>query len=189
MGSNLISKLLRPYLEKRRLLPLTLMVVNSTLVTAGVMIPPTHAFDYAKTQEQTPLGEISQEVVTTARTYMFPVVEPIGVSQGYHGFHRGIDIRAPKGSPVVTIANGVVIEVKNLSYGYGKHVRIAHDGTVASLYAHLDSIEVRVGDRVEKGKQIGTIGLTGWSTGPHLHFELVDGQGMINPYEILSSKP
>lgn len=149
------------------------------------MIPPTHAFDYSRAQEQVGVGQSEIEVMTTARAYQFPVTESLGVSQGYHGLHGGIDIRAPKGSPVVAVAGGTVIEVREQVFGYGKHVRIAHDGTVASLYAHLNSIEVGVGERVEKGKQIGTIGTTGWATGPHLHFELTDAEGSINPNQVI----
>jgi len=158
-----------------------MLAVNASLVTAGVMIPPTHAFDYTGAPVLASLDETEVEDVRTGRAYLFPVTEPIGVSQGYYALHRGVDIRAPKGTPTVAVASGVVIEVREQAFGYGKHVRIAHAGTISSLYAHLDEIEVSVGDKVVKGQEIGQVGSTGWSTGSHLHFEIYEAQNTINP--------
>lgn len=165
-----------------------MIVTNTTLMTAGVIIPPTHAFSYARVTEMPELGEAEVESVRTERTYQFPVTQLLGISQGYHALHRGIDVRASKGTSVVSVAEGVVVEVSEQSYGYGKYVRIAHAGTMASLYAHLDTIGVEVGEKVSKGQEIGTVGTTGWSTGSHLHFELTEGDRGINPGEILNSK-
>lgn len=179
--SNPLSKLLRPVFEKSRYLVMLMLLVNTSLMTAGVVIPPTHAFDYAHVQELPELREAEITEVATGSTFQFPVLAPADISQNYHALHRGIDVRAPKGTPIVAVAQGVVIEVREQVFGYGKHVRIAHNGTVASLYAHLDEIEVKVGQRVEKGDEIGTVGTTGWVTGPHLHFELSEAQGTMNP--------
>lgn len=151
------------------------------LATAlSVVAYPTHAFDYNLALVNQ--GEVSQEVVLSTETqYKFPLEMTLGMSQGYHGLHPGIDLRAPKGTAVHSIAGGTIIEVEKMKVGYGHFVRIAHQGTVSSLYAHLDRVEVAPGQKVERGETIGTVGLTGWSTGYHLHFEVHQGEKSVNP--------
>ena len=183
--SNPISKLLRPLMEKRRVLPNAMMTVMAIVTTMSLVIPSTHAFAYSIPQEKIMLDASEVTEITTKSSYIFPAPESAGISQGYHGLHRGLDIRARKGSPVLSVASGVVIQVTEMSFGYGKHIRIAHAGTVSSLYAHLDEIKVGVGQRVERGQEIGTVGSTGWSTGNHLHFELSEAMSSVNPKSIL----
>jgi murein DD-endopeptidase MepM/ murein hydrolase activator NlpD len=98
---------------------------------------------------------------------------------GYPG-HNGIDL-APRdgldGDAIMAAEGGVVVTAKLDTTGYGKVVRIDHGG-YSTLYAHLNSYIVRVGDLVERFETIGYLGSTGNSTGPHLHFELrIPGQG------------
>jgi len=176
--SNPLSAWIKPVLEKRKTIPLTIAMTEACVLMMGI-IPTSHAFSYELTER----GEarIEETVVTTESSYIAPVPEAIGVSQEYHGLHHGLDIRAPKGSPVVAIADGVVVEVGETGWGYGKYVRIAHEGTVASFYAHLDEIKVGRGQRVRKGESIGTIGTTGWVTGAHLHWEMWEGGKTVNP--------
>ena len=186
--SNPISKLLRPLLEKKRALP-TLMTTGAAVGMVMVMaIPSTHAFEYSKAQEMKLVDATEVREVSTKSRFVFPVPDSLGISQNYHTFHHGIDVRANVGSPVISVAAGIVIEVREQIFGYGKHIRIAHDGTVSSLYAHLDEIMVEVGQRVEKGQKIGTIGTTGWVTGPHLHFELLEATHTINPVKIIDTR-
>lgn len=96
--------------------------------------------------------------------------------------HKGIDIAAPIGTPIVAAAPGVVITAGWNSGGYGNLVEVKHsDGTV-TLYAHNSRVLVRVGQTVEQGQQIAEMGSTGYSTGPHCHFEVhLPGQGAVNP--------
>lgn len=84
--------------------------------------------------------------------------------------HKGIDFRAPRGAPVAANADGRVIRA-GVTGGYGKLVEIRHRNGVSTRYAHLSRINVKVGQRVSRGKVIGRIGSTGRSTGPHLHYE------------------
>jgi murein DD-endopeptidase MepM/ murein hydrolase activator NlpD len=100
--------------------------------------------------------------------------------------HKGIDIAGPIGTPIVAAASGTVITAGWNSGGYGNLVEIQHaDGSV-SLYAHNSRVNVRVGQRVQQGQQIAEMGSTGYSTGPHLHFEIhPSGQGAVNPMAYL----
>ena len=119
--------------------------------------------------------------MTTQTQYQFPLKTTLGMSQSYHGLHGGVDLRAPKGTEVYSMAEGTIIEVEEMLVGYGHFVRIAHNGTISSLYAHLDQVQVSPGQKVGRGETIGTVGLTGWSTGYHLHFEVHSGEKSVNP--------
>ncbi len=84
--------------------------------------------------------------------------------------HRGVDYGAPTGTEVRTVGDGVV-SFSGWQNGYGNVIQIDHGNARSTLYAHLSRIEVRKGQRVEQGQHIGAVGMTGWATGPHLHFE------------------
>lgn len=95
------------------------------------------------------------------------------ITQYYWGGHRGIDVASWVGNPVKTADSGYVVEVAGgWSSGYGLHVIVDHGNGFQTLYAHLSSAWVTVGENVSKGQQIGAVGSTGNSTGPHLHFEV-----------------
>ena len=146
---------------------------------------PTHAFDYNLAQAK--LDEVPYEVVTTTNSeYVFPLEWTLGMSQGYHGIHPGIDLRAPVGTKVLSMAEGTIIEVGDMLVGYGHFVRIAHKGTISSLYAHLDTVIVKSGQKVQRGQALGTVGMTGWTTGPHLHFEVHSGEKSANPLNYIN---
>ncbi len=103
--------------------------------------------------------------------------------------HAGVDIAAPIGTPVVAAASGEVIEAGWNSGGYGNMIELQHlDGSV-TLYAHNSQIMVNVGQRVNQGEQIAEVGSTGYSTGPHVHFEIhPKGQGAVDPMAFLNRK-
>jgi murein DD-endopeptidase MepM/ murein hydrolase activator NlpD len=94
--------------------------------------------------------------------------------------HEGIDLSAPRGTPVRAAEAGKVIHAGRLR-DYGKVVVVKHAGAYRSVYAHLDSIAVREGQFVERGQPIGRVGETGNATGPHLHFEIRRGPRPRNP--------
>lgn len=98
----------------------------------------------------------------------------------------GINIRAPKGSPVLATENGVVAYVGNELRGFGNLVLIKHDGGWISAYAHTDRLSVAKGDRVRRGQKIATVGDTGGVSEPQLHFELRRNKQAVNPQQYLS---
>ena len=95
--------------------------------------------------------------------------------------HTGIDIGAPRGAKIVAANSGTVITAGFSSRGYGNYVVINHGGGKSTLYAHMSKILVSKGDKVNKGDQIGLVGSTGYSTGPHLHFEILINGNDTNP--------
>jgi murein DD-endopeptidase MepM/ murein hydrolase activator NlpD len=84
--------------------------------------------------------------------------------------HLGVDYAAPVGTPVRTVADGVV-SFSGWQNGYGRTIEIDHGNGRTTLYAHLSRHDVKRGQRVQQGQRIGAVGMTGWTTGPHLHFE------------------
>ena len=95
-------------------------------------------------------------------------------------FHRGVDIRAAWGTPVLASADGQVT-TSGWSGGYGLRVRVAHRDGLATSYSHLSRITVPIGSSVRQGELIGFVGSTGFSTGAHLHFELFRGSEAVDP--------
>ena len=103
---------------------------------------------------------------------------PFGPRWG--GFHPGIDIAAPTGDPIRAAGAGTVV-FATWDGGYGQVVRIDHPDGVRTVYAHLSRILVNEGDAVAAGQTIGLVGSTGFSTGPHLHFEVRLGGSAVDP--------
>jgi len=111
-----------------------------------------------------------------------------GQSSGYQVFHAGIDIankKGKKGDAITPIMDGKVIYAGEVFWGYGKHIIIDHGDNITSLYAHLNTINVKKDQEVKTGDVIGTMGSTGWSTGPHLHFEIRVYGVPVNPQMFL----
>lgn len=105
---------------------------------------------------------------------------------GYSKMHQGLDYAAPKGTPVLAAGDGVVQFVKSQGRGYGNHVQIKHNGTYATLYAHLSKFgpSMKAGGRIKQGQVIGYVGATGTATGPHLHYEVIQNGKKVNPARI-----
>ncbi|BBA80295.1 peptidoglycan-binding M23B family peptidase [cyanobacterium endosymbiont of Rhopalodia gibberula] len=112
-----------------------------------------------------------------------------GYGRRWGRMHRGIDIAAPIGTPIIAAAPGEVITAGWNSGGYGKLVKVRHPDGSITLYAHNNRLLVRRGQKVEQGQQIAEMGSTGYSTGPHLHFEVhPSGTGAVNPVALLPKK-
>ena len=103
----------------------------------------------------------------------------------YWGGHQGLDIMCLLGEPIFAADSGVVIYSGTISGGYGNLVAIDHQNGYLTLYAHLNSLSLSCGQSVTRGQAVGTCGSTGNSTGAHLHFEVRQNGGFINPRYVL----
>jgi len=106
------------------------------------------------------------------------------------GGHGGLDLVNGAGTPIYAAADGTVTAVAQMMnngryYAYGQYIVIGHNARFSSLYAHLQSFAVSAGQEVRRGDVIGYMGSTGWSTGPHLHFEIWEYSSRANPLQYL----
>lgn len=99
--------------------------------------------------------------------------------------HKGLDIGCEEGTELYSVGFGQVVAVEDLDYGLGKSITIFH-GNYTTVYGHLSEVKVEVGDYVDSQSLIGLTGSTGWSTGPHLHFELYNKGELLNPLEVFA---
>lgn len=105
---------------------------------------------------------------------------------GEYKFHNGIDLAAPTGTPVLSVASGSVVKTWSDSLN-GNAISIKHDNGYTSGYAHLYRIDVTPGQKVTKGQKIGEVGSTGASTAAHLHFTIRNRAGnTVDPLDVLS---
>jgi len=124
--------------------------------------------------------------VLTQSALQFPL-ENFTLTQSYSRFHPAIDLAAPLGTAIRPVSAGEVLLVSFNRFGLGNYVVIRHSPAFYSVYAHLSKIEVGKGEKVEKETIIGRVGSTGFSTGPHLHLEIILNEEKINPLSVLPS--
>ena len=96
-------------------------------------------------------------------------------------FHGGIDFSGPVGLGIYATGDGVVKKVEKNKNGYGNNILVDHGFGYMTRYAHLNTIMVKKGDKVKRGQEIGTMGNTGKSTAPHLHYEVIKNNKTVNP--------
>ncbi len=143
--------------------------------------------------DRKPSKEGKQEI-TTDWNIIMPASGRISSRFGYRvdpitrrrkSFHKGIDIAAPKGTPVYAAEAGTVHMAKYVRYGYGNLIVLKHSSDFSTYYGHLSKILVSKNNRIKKGDLIGRVGTTGRSTGPHLHFEVRKGNKALNPEQYI----
>ena len=108
-----------------------------------------------------------------------PVNSPFGWRNGRN--HNGVDMAAPIGTPIYAASNGVIKYAQHTGEGYGNRIELLSPEGILTTYNHLDVIKCSVGQTVKIGQQIADMGTTGFSTGPHLHFEIEINGGFIDP--------
>jgi len=136
--------------------------------------------------QQTYYAATAQPNVVASGSYFWPVSGLITQTPSW--YHMAYDIADPVGTPIVATKNGTVAEVYvgGWHYGYGTHVVISHGDGYSSLYAHMSAVNVSVGQSVIGGKTVvGFIGLTGRTTGAHVHFEIRKNDITLNPANFL----
>ncbi|NPV06741.1 MAG: M23 family metallopeptidase [Anaerolineae bacterium] len=159
------------------------LVAGTKLIVPGAELPePPPRVVAVPAQERTYTARVANPQEGSG-SFIWPVSGYI--SQGVHSGHVAVDIAGNRGSPVVAADSGTVTLVSWMRTSYGYHVIVDHGNGLETLYAHLDSISVEVGQNVAKGEAIGTRGSTGRSTGPHLHFEVRENGVKRNPFSYL----
>ena len=126
---------------------------------------------------------------TSTSGYIWPLrVGYISSSFGRRerNMHTGIDIAAPRGTPVYAVRSGVVVYSGRALEGYGNLIIVKHDRLSATVYAHNDVNLVRRGQQIEQGRMIATVGSSGRATGPHLHFEVRSLAKPVDPLQYLN---
>lgn len=130
-------------------------------------------------------SEIIQRIESLRSPFLYQKPIDGHVSQGYRSYHRGLDITSPLGTEINPVGPGVVEYAGFIPDGKGNVVIVDHGDELKTLYAHMGKIYVGVGNRVKPGTAIGSVGLTGRTTGPHVHFEVVDRGILVNPENLL----
>ncbi len=152
---------------------------------------------YRKKEEQMRMKKSPYHIVPTYTRgkLQWPVIGPVTSGYGMrvhpifhtYTFHSGIDISVPVGTPVRAPADGVAMYVGWIA-GFGKVLILDHGGGLSTVYAHLSSVVVKVGQRVKTGQIIAYTGTSGLSTGPHLHFEVRVNGKPVNPLRWLKRR-
>ncbi|MEG0456882.1 MAG: M23 family metallopeptidase, partial [Oscillospiraceae bacterium] len=105
---------------------------------------------------------------------------------GKEEFHPAVDIAAANGTTILSFLNGEIVEVSSNEI-FGNFIKIKHGENLFTFYAHCDEIFVKQGFKIKEGERIGTVGKTGWATGPHLHFEIIINEKFVDPEIILNA--
>lgn len=156
---------------------------SGSIAVGQKLIIPGGAKPYVARQVLAYTGDAPKDAKKGSGAFAWPMSGSI--SQRFWEGHRAIDIASSKGTSIVAADAGYVVAAQWTDGGYGRMVMIDHGNGYRTLYAHLDSISIAVGDNVARGQAIGKCGSTGNSTGPHLHFEIIQGSSRLNPFNYL----
>lgn len=153
------------------------LAVGTNLIIPGGEVAPPPTPKRSSSGSSSPSYASSGTVASGYYSHPLPGARK---TQGIHGYN-GVDLGAPVGTPIVAAAAGEVIVARSGGWngGYGSYVVVKHANGTQTLYAHMSSVAVRVGDSVGAGQKLGGVGNTGRSTGAHLHFEV---RGARNPF-------
>lgn len=172
----------------------TVAMLMATVLAGGAVLQPALAFNIER-QAKAGAEAVEPPAATPEITAWRNPLHKMRVA-GFFGVHRsvsdkphqGIDLAAPKGTPIYAAAAGTVIAAGELAENNGRYGTsvIIETGSLQTLYAHMNSIAVKAGDRVAAGQPIGAVGETGFVTGPHLHFEVRRHSQPIDPATVLA---
>jgi murein DD-endopeptidase MepM/ murein hydrolase activator NlpD len=139
-----------------------------------------------------PAGPVKREIGFAMPVKNHPINSPFGArelaGEGKVRLHKGVDIAAPTGTGVFAASEGVVLRTGYDAGGYGNFIELRHPNGMTSLYGHLSRVDVASGMAVALGARIGLVGSTGYSTGPHLHFEIKRAGVQVNPTRVMGRR-
>jgi len=182
--SNPFSKLLRPVFENKWIRTALGGGFAMTTLASGLILLPA---DSATVLASYPIID-TETVLETKKSMVVVIPDLTGVSQGFYLGHPGMDITAPLGSKIFPLKSGLVSRIDNAKWNYGRAVWIDHGNGMTTLYAHMGKIYVEEGEMVTTEQAIGEVGLTGKTTGPHLHIEVHKNEASVNPKPYISLK-
>lgn len=204
MNPLLIKKILLIFSLKSELkyvlytfLGILLLPVVAVLIVANTGIPAVSDklasvnVENHKIEIHDPTGKV---IATIDAATNWPVSGVVTLEFGesdlpYQPFHTGIDIAHKSGDPITPFMKGKVLSVNHLSWGYGNYVVVDHGNNIKSLYGHMSATTATAGQEVQPGDVIGKEGSTGWSTGPHVHFEIKVFGVPVNPRTFVTGNP
>ncbi|EDX85093.1 M23 peptidase domain protein [Synechococcus sp. PCC 7335] len=186
--------------EQIAITPTATEPADSTLLAAAPLSPEAYV-----PAQRSPAGQVvspdmpllpeADEFLPEAPNYFDGYIWPArgtltsGYGWRWGRMHRGVDVAGPVGTPIVAAGSGIVEKAGWNSGGYGNLVEIRHPDGSLTLYAHNNRLNVSTGQAVKQGQKIAEMGSTGYSTGPHLHFEVhVSGRGAVNPIAYLPNR-
>jgi len=149
---------------------------------AAPVAPPVKA-------EAEPAGPVTRAIAFAMPVKGYAINSPFGLRklaiEAHARAHKGVDIAAPRGTTVFPAAEGEVVRTGYDAGGYGNFIEVRHPNGLTTLYGHLSRIDVATGEAVAADRRIGLVGSTGYSTGPHLHFEVRRDGGQVNPTKVV----
>lgn len=183
-GANPVSLWVRKLVERTEIKELIGIHLAGITFFSALIVPQTANIVSTVEASRTPTPAAIIDVIPTTTTFQWPLTS-FDISQRFSIFHPGIDLVAPRGTPILAASEGEIAWVNFFPWGYGNHVLIKYNNRIQSLYAHMSKILVQPGQEVTKQTEIGEVGATGWATGNHLHFEVYQDGTPINPLDVL----
>ena len=158
------------------------VAAETSVPSAAPVAPP------IKAMVETP-GPVTRTIAFSTPVKGYAINSPFGLRklaiEAKARAHKGVDIAAPMGTSVFSTSEGRVLRTGYDAGGYGKFIEVRHPNGLTSLYGHLSRVDVTNGAVVATGQRIGLVGSTGFSTGPHLHFEVRRGGAQVDPAKIM----
>lgn len=182
-------------LYERQVDMLTGEEIGTTLHYAGLLLSGSQLGFYRFEGDANSVGWYDRDGNSAARTLIRTPISGARLSSsfgmrkhpisGYNAMHRGVDFAAKTGTPIIAAGSGVV-KMAGWKGSYGRYIRIRHNATYDTAYAHMSRIAsgITAGARVQQGQVIGYVGSTGRSTGPHLHYEILVNNRKVNPLTV-----
>lgn len=164
----------------QRLIILATLTLTLLGYQPALNFPPIRQAKVSALTTETQIQEIQSDNMPE-----FALPHPGYVSTRFNAWHPGVDLATGLGMPIHPIADGVVEEVNFGVFGYGNHVILSHPKNFQSLYGHMGRVFVKKGQIVSKSDYLGTVGLTGFTSGPHTHLEVQKNGAYIDPLKIL----